>query len=919
MERVYDPKQIERRWAQQWEAKGYTQPLNKGTPYCIMLPPPNVTGTLHMGHGFQQTLMDALIRKHRMQGYKTLWQAGTDHAGIATQMLIERQLAQEGKTRHDLGREKFLKKVWEWREQSGYIITQQIRRLGASIDWTRERFSMDSSISHATREAFIRLYEEELIYRGQRLVNWDPQLNTAISDLEVTSKIEQGQLWYIRYPLTDDSGYVVIATTRPETMLGDTAVAVHPDDERYQTLIGKTITLPLSNRKIPIIADESVDREFGTGCVKITPAHDFSDYEIGQRHELPIINIFTSSAHLNKEMPKRYRGLDRFIARKKIVTDLEAQGLLEKTKTHSYNVPRGDRSGAIIEPMLTDQWYLKTESLAKPAIDVVEKDEIQFVPNHWKKSYLQWLYNIQDWCISRQLWWGHRIPVWYDKNDNIYVGHNEMDIRRKYQLSDSLILRQDPDILDTWFSAALWPFSSLGWPNETEELKIFYPTDVLVTGFDIIFFWVARMVMMGLKFVKQIPFRQVYITGLIRDRQGKKMSKTKGNILDPIDLIDGIKLEDLIKKRIAGLMQPQMAPVIEKATRKEFPNGIPSYGTDALRFTFCALASTGRDINFDFGRVEGYRNFCNKLWNAARYVLMHTENHDIRAKKVEYNLADLWIRSVLQQTIKLVNQHFDNFRFDLLAQTLYEFTWNQYCDWYLELSKCVLNDKNASVKQLCGTRLTLLEVLEMLLRLMHPVMPFITEEIWHRVAPLLDIKGNTIMLQPYPQFNKTEEHNDIQQKIEWMQRVINAIRNVRSEMGVTPAKKIRVVLDKGDDLDRKRLDDCLNYIKTLARVKEIQWQEDRLDIGACATAIVDHLEIHLPLAGLIDQQTEMTRLSKEIAKLKKEKTNAEQKLQNPNYVNKAPPEVVAKEREKLQQVRLNLEKLQTQYERIGRM
>ncbi len=790
MEKTYQPNTLEQHWAKYWENKGYNQPSFDGKAYCIMLPPPNVTGTLHMGHGFQHTLMDALIRQHRMLGNNTLWQAGTDHAGIATQMVVERELAKKGISRDSLGREKFLEQVWKWREKSGKTITQQIRRMGASIDWNRERFSMDKEICKATNEAFIRLYNEGLIYRGKRLVNWDPQLNTAISDLEVVSETEQGNLWYIRYPVVNCDKFVIVATTRPETMLGDTAVAVHPDDARYQSLIGQSILLPLTDRQIPIIADENVDPEFGTGCVKITPAHDFNDYEMGKRHDLPIINILTFDAHLNENAPEDYRGLERYEARKKIVADLEALNLIEKIEPYQINVPRGDRSGSVIEPMLTDQWYVKTKPLAESAIKAVENGEIQFVPANWTKTYLQWLYNIQDWCISRQLWWGHRIPVWYDTENKIYVGLDEKDVRQRHQLADDLQLTQDYEVLDTWFSAALWPFSSLGWPDQTRELTTFYPTDVLVTGFDIIFFWVARMVMMGIKLTGQIPFKKVYITGLIRDSQGKKMSKTKGNVLDPIDLIDGIELEPLIEKRISGLMQPQMAQQIEKATRNEFPNGIGAHGTDALRFTFCALASTGRDINFDMGRIEGYRNFCNKLWNAARYVIMNTENKNFGEENIEYSIADCWIQHELQNTIVNVNKAFTQYRFDLLAQAIYEFIWNEYCDWYLELSKCDLHDENTPDKLLRGTRRTLLIVLETILRLLHPIMPYITEEIWQKVAPMLNISGETIMLRPYPQENAKQKDENTQKTIQWLKAIITGIRNIRGEMSISPAKKI---------------------------------------------------------------------------------------------------------------------------------
>lgn len=918
MEKTYHPQSIESHWTTFWEQHGFSQASNAGEPYCIMLPPPNVTGTLHMGHGFQHTLMDALIRRARMQGHKTLWQAGTDHAGIATQMVVERQLAQQGIDRLDLGREDFIEKVWEWREKSGKTITQQIRRMGASIDWSRERFSMDKDISHATYAAFIKLYESGLIYRGKRLVNWDPVLKTAISDLEVNTETKTGQLWHIRYPLASGQGYIVVATTRPETMLGDTAVAVHPEDERYQALIGKAIKLPLTEREIPIIADDQVEREFGTGCVKITPAHDFNDYQLGERHYLPMINIFTPDAKLNENTPKIYQGLSREDAREKIVEDLKTAGLIDKIEPHQLNIPVGDRSNAIIEPMLTDQWYVKATELTKPAIAAVETGKIQFVPETWNKTYLQWLYNIQDWCISRQLWWGHRIPVWYDQAGNHYVGFDESDARARYELHDDVVLTQDSDVLDTWFSAALWPFSSLGWPEQTKDLKTFYPTTVLVTGFDIIFFWVARMVMMGIKLAGDVPFKTVYITGLIRDSQGQKMSKSKGNILDPIDLVDGIELDALIQKRTAGLMQPQMAQSIEKATREEFPNGIASHGTDALRFTFCALATTGRDINFDMGRIDGYRNFCNKLWNAARYVILNTEQHDVSSKDIELSLADRWIRSCLQDTIAKVNASFDQYRFDLLAQTLYEFIWNQYCDWYLELSKCVLNDSHATSAQLRGTRYTLLDVLETLLRLIHPIMPYITEEIWQKVAPMINRGDSTIMLQSYPTEDSTIIDKQAQQDIEWLKQIVNDIRNIRGEMNISPSKKIPVIFHKGDKQDRERYSHCQPFIYSLAKVSNVSWHEKQT-LPLSATSVVGSLEIHIPLENLIDKEAEISRLQKEIEKLNKECEKSTQKLGNPNFTQKAPPEVVSKERERLKLTEAALTKMRSQCEKLTYM
>lgn len=907
MEKTYQPEQIERHWYQKWEKAGYFTPSFQGEAYCIMLPPPNVTGTLHMGHGFQVSLMDALIRFHRMQGYNTLWQVGTDHAGIATQMVVELQLANQGLSRTVLGRENFIDRVWQWKDQSDGTIKKQLRRMGASVDWERERFSLDEGLSAAVVEVFVRLYNEGLIYRGQKLVNWDPILHTAISDLEVVSKEEEGSLWHIRYPLEDNSDYLVVATTRPETMLGDVAVAVHPEDKRYQKFIGKNVLLPLVNRKIPIIADTSVAQDFGTGCVKITPAHDFNDYAVGERHHLPIINIFTPDAKLNENAPIPYQGLDRFDARKQIIADLIEQGLLEKTVPHQLNVPRGERSGAIVEPFITSQWFIKAKPLAEPAIEAVKKNKIQFVPESWTKIYYQWLENIQDWCISRQLWWGHRIPAWYDDAGNIYVGTDQEDIRNRYQLKQSTSLRQDEDVLDTWFSASLWPFATLGWPTPTPELQTFYPTSVLVTGFDIIFFWVARMIMMGLKFNQQVPFNTVYITGLVRDAEGQKMSKSKGNILDPIDLIDGISLEDLIKKRTQNMIHPKEATHIANMTTKEFPNGIPAYGTDSLRFTFYALASTGRDVRFDLGRIEGYRNFCNKLWNAARYVLMNCEQYAFNENQnPTYNLADRWITSRLQATIQKVHSSFKDYRFDILANTLYEFIWNEYCDWYLELSKPILYSSNNEAAQE-GTRRTLLEVLEILLRLMHPLMPFITEEIWQRVASLLNMQSITIMNHAYPLSNPGMIDSEAENDIEWLKKVVIAIRNIRGEMNIAPNKTISLLLDKGDQQDRDRLDRMTIYIKTLAKVDTLKWVTETP--VAVATAIVDELELFIPMADLIDKNAEILRLSKEINKLEIDMGKSRAKLNNPNYLAKAPDHVVLQEKTRAGEMEITINKL----------
>lgn len=908
MEKTYDPSQIEASWYQSWEESGFFAPSGDGTAYCIAIPPPNVTGSLHMGHAFQHTLMDTLIRFKRMQGHNTLWQVGTDHAGIATQMVVERQLLAEGISRHDLGREKFLEKVWQWKADSGGAITSQIRRMGSSVDWSRERFTMDAGLSNAVQEVFIQLYEEKLIYRGQRLVNWDPKLHTAISDLEVISEEEAGHMWHIQYDLVDDSGSLIVATTRPETMLGDSAVAVHPDDKRYKHLIGKEINLPLTGRTIAIIADEYVDPEFGTGCVKITPAHDFNDYEVGKRHSLPLINIFTVDATLNDNAPETYRGLDRFEARKQVVKDLEAAGLLIKVAEHTLKVPRGDRSGVVVEPYLTDQWYVAVESLAKPAIEAVENGDIEFVPKNWENTYFAWMRDIQDWCISRQLWWGHRIPAWYDEQGKVYVGRSEDEVRSKHQLRPEVKLKQDADVLDTWFSSALWTFSTLGWPEKTKELETFHPTNVLVTGFDIIFFWVARMIMMTLKFTGEVPFKQVYITGLIRDEDGQKMSKSKGNVLDPLDLIDGIELEALVAKRTQSLMQPEMAKKIAQVTRKQFPQGIPAFGTDALRFTICSLASTGRDIRFDMSRAEGYRNFCNKIWNAARYVLMNTENEDCGLNPeddIELSVADRWIISRLQQAEQSVISALDSYRFDHAAQAIYEFTWNEYCDWYLELSKPILTADTSvsSIAAKRGTRRTLVKVLETLLRLSHPIMPFISEEIWQRVAPLAGIansKDSSIMLQPYPVPEQSKINVNAIADIEWIKGVIIGIRNIRGEMDIAPGKKLPVYFSHGSTEDKTRLDNYRNFLLTLAKLDDITWLEQTEQAPTSATQLVGDMEIHVPMAGLIDKDAEINRLSKEIEKLSKELTRVKDKLNNPNFTDKAPAAVVTKEKQKLE-------------------
>ncbi|ARB47018.1 valine--tRNA ligase [Alloalcanivorax xenomutans] len=935
MDKTYQPDRIEQAWYNTWEDAGYFRPSGQGDAYSIMIPPPNVTGSLHMGHAFQDTIMDTLIRFRRMQGRNTLWQVGSDHAGIATQMVVERRLAAEGKNRHDLGRDAFIEKIWEWKAESGGTITRQLRRMGASVDWTRERFTMDEGLSNAVREVFVRLYEEGLIYRGKRLVNWDPALHTAISDLEVENKEEQGHLWHFRYPLSDGSGHLVVATTRPETMLGDTAVAVHPEDPRYKDLVGQTIRLPLADREIPIIADDYVDPDFGSGCVKITPAHDFNDYEMGKRHDLPMINILTIDAHLNDQVPEAYRGLDRYEARRKVVDDLDALGLLEKVDDHTLQVPRGDRSGVVIEPYLTDQWFVAVESLAKPAIEAVENGDIQFVPKNYENMYFSWMRDLQDWCISRQLWWGHRIPAWYDEDGNVYVGRSEEEVRAAHDLDDRP-LSQDEDVLDTWFSSALWTFSTLGWPEQTEELRTFHPSSVLVTGFDIIFFWVARMIMMTLKFTGEVPFKKVYVHGLVRDAEGQKMSKSKGNVLDPLDLIDGIDLDNLVEKRTRGLMQPQKEKQISKRTRAEFPEGINSYGTDALRFTFLSLASTGRDIKWDMGRIEGYRNFCNKIWNAARYVMMNTEGQDCgvneKEGEVSLSLADRWIISALQRAEREVTEALDQFRFDVASHAAYEFIWNEYCDWYLELSKPVLYSDDYSEAEKRGTRRTLVRVLEAILRLAHPFMPFITEEIWQKVAPLAGkmpatdaskapaedtgIGNTTIMLQPYPHPEQDKVDEQAEQDIEWIKAVITAIRNIRGEMRIPPSRTLDVYLHNGKDEDQRRLQANHNFLCRLAKLDSISWLNADDSAPASATSLVGDMEILVPMAGLIDKDAEIDRLTKEVDKLRKEVGRAEGKLKNPAFVDKAPEAVVTKEKAKLDDYRSQLARLEDQLEKI---
>ena len=917
MESSFDPHAIEQKLYADWEGADYFAPRGNGEGYCIAIPPPNVTGSLHMGHAFQHTLMDALIRYERMKGRRTLWQMGTDHAGIATQMLVERQLLAEGLKREDIGRDAFVERVWDWRNHSGNNISKQLRRMGSSLDWSRDRFTMDEGFCHAVLEVFVRLYEEGLIYRGQRLVNWDPELKSVISDLEVENTEERGHLWHFRYPLAgglttrEGKPYLVVATTRPETMLGDTAVAVHPDDERYAALVGGSVILPLADREIPIIADEYVDRDFGTGCVKITPAHDFNDNEVGARHGLALINVFNEDATINEAAPQPYRGLDRFDAREKVVADLKSQGLLDGIEDHTLMVPRGDRSNAIVEPLLTHQWFVKIQPLADPAIKAVENGDIEFVPKQYENVYFSWMRNIQDWAISRQQWWGHRIPAWYDAEGNVYVGRDEDEARRNGGLADDVPLDQDPDVLDTWFSSALWTFVTLGWPEETEELSPFHPTDVLVTGHDIIFFWVARMIMMTLKFTGEVPFRQVYVHGLVRDADGKKMSKTKGNGLDPLDLIDGVSLDELIDKRTQNLTQPQMAPSIEKNTRADFPEGIPSYGTDALRFTYCALASTGRDVRFDLSRIEGYRNFCNKLWNAARFVLMNCPDDEEPGRR-DLSLADRWIVSEMRSFLETSERAINTYRFDLYANAVYEFVWHEYCDWYLELTKPLLWDEQADPSLLRGTRYTLLSVLDTLLRAAHPIMPFITETIWREVAPRLGNTNPTIMLQPFPEPADLPSDPDAEAAVEWLKGVIVGIRNIRGEAGIKPAQEISILLQGGSDADRALAQVAESLLKRLAKVDRIDWLADGAEPPPNALALVGELRVMVPLAGLIDVAAERARLAKEVEKKSQELNRIEAKLANENFVAKAPQAVVEKERAKAGDARAALATLEQQ-------
>lgn len=942
---TYNPQEIEQPIYQHWEASGYFKPNgNKLAPsFCIAIPPPNVTGSLHLGHAFQQTIMDALIRYHRMQGDNTLWQSGTDHAGIATQMVVERKIAaEENKTRHDYGRESFIEKIWQWKAESGGSITQQMRRLGDSVDWDRERFTMDEGLSNAVKEVFVRLYQEDLIYRGKRLVNWDPKLRTAISDLEVENHEVNGSMWYLRYPLADGvktsegKEYLVVATTRPETLFGDTGVAVNPEDPRYKDLIGKYVILPFVNRRIPIVGDEHADMTKGTGCVKITPAHDFNDYEVGRRHQLPMINIFTFDGDIRQqaevfdtngepsdvyssELPAQFQKLERFAARKAVVAECKSMGILEKIEPHNLTIPYGDRGEVVIEPMLTDQWYVRAKVLAEPAINAVKNGDIQFVPKQYENMYFSWMNDIQDWCISRQLWWGHRIPDWYDQQGNVYVGHDEAEVRRENNLASNIELTQDEDVLDTWFSSALWTFSTLGWPEKTDDLATFHPTNVLVTGFDIIFFWVARMIMMTMHFIKdehgkpQVPFKTVYVTGLIRDEEGQKMSKSKGNVLDPLDMIDGISLADLLEKRTGNMMQPQLAEKIAKRTKKQFPNGIEEHGTDALRFTLAALASTGRDINWDLKRLEGYRNFCNKLWNASRYVLMNTEEHDcgFNGGEFEYSLADNWILAEFNQTVKAYREAFDIYRFDLAANILYEFTWNQFCDWYLEFTKSVLN--NGSANQQRAARHTLITVLEALLRLAHPIIPFITEAIWQNIKGLMNITADTIMLQPMPKYDHQYSNDEAMADANWIKNAVIAVRNIRAEMNIAPSKPLQLLIRKASPTVHRIVSNNVNFIEALGKLSEIVLLDEGETGPLSVTKLVEGAELLIPMAGLINKEDELVRLAKEIERIDGEIARIDDKLSNASFVEKAPAAVVAKEKEKQQGYIDDKAKLQQQY------
>ena len=918
MNKSYDPERIEVFWRQRWEDSGAFAPNAEGEPFCIMIPPPNVTGTLHMGHAFQDTLMDILTRWRRMQGRAALWQPGTDHAGIATQMVVERKLEREGRTRRELGRDAFVEEVWTWKRESGGHITRQLRRMGASVDWSRERFTMDEGLSEAVREVFVQLHDQDLIYRGKRLVNWDPVLCTALSDLEVIASEEQGHLWHLRYPIAGSDEALVVATTRPETMLGDTAVAVHPDDPRYQKWIGKSVRLPLADRDIPIVADDYVDPEFGSGCVKITPAHDFNDYQVGQRHDLPLVNLFTDTAHLGEGAPEAYRGLSREQAREQVLADLEAQGLLARTEEHALTIPRGDRSGAVVEPYLTDQWYVRTGPLADKALAAVRDGRIRFVPENWSKTYYDWMENIEDWCISRQLWWGHRIPAWYDADGTPHVGRDEQEVREKYRIPADAPLRQDEDVLDTWFSSALWPFSTLGWPRKDAALERFYPTSVLVTGFDIIFFWVARMIMMGLHFMEDVPFRDIYVHGLVRDAHGQKMSKSKGNTIDPIDVIDGIDLEALVKKRVDDLMDPKQATSIERITRQEFPDGFQACGTDALRFCFATQATFGRDVRFELPRVLGYRNFCNKLWNAVRFALMHAEQLDESAPSAEASLADRWIAARSQRVTREVSEHLSAYRFDLAAKALYEFVWHDFCDWYLEFTKTTLNDE-APEDAVQSTLHTLYATLDRILRLLHPFMPFITEEL-HRQLPQRRDDGDAfLMTHDWPEAEDIEEDPETLKTMRWLQEFIGGIRRTRAEMDIAPGRPVPVLLENWTAQDQARFEATQAWIQNLARPESIRWMEPGKTTPEAATVLIGNMRLLIPLANLIDREAELARLDRELKKLDGALGAVRGKLDNEKFVSRAPESVVQKERERLAELETAHAQLTEQRERIAQM
>ena len=919
MDKAYSPADIETRIYAQWESRGYFAPSGKGPAFSIVIPPPNVTGTLHMGHAFQDTIMDALTRFHRMRGFDTLWQPGTDHAGIATQMVVERQLNAAGQSRLELGREAFVARVWQWKETSGGMIAKQMRRLGASVDWQRDVFTLDPAMSLKVTEVFVRLYEDGLIYRGKRLVNWDPVLKTALSDLEVVADEETGSLWHLRYPLSEGPGYLVVATTRPETMLGDAAVAVHPDDERYRHLVGRKVRLPLTERELPVIADAYVDPTFGSGCVKITPAHDFNDYELGQRHNLPMINIMTLDAALNDSVPRPYQGLDRFAAREKILADLDALGLIERIEPHKLTVPRGDRSNAILEPLLTDQWFVDIKPLAAPAIRAVEEGHVRFVPETWTGVYYDWMHKIRDWCISRQLWWGHRIPAWYDGEGRCYVGRSEADVRRAHGFGPEVPLRQDDDVLDTWFSSALWPFSTLGWPEKTPALQPYYPTSVLVTGFDIIFFWVARMMMIGLKFAGDVPFRKVYIHGLIRDQDGQKMSKSKGNVIDPLDIVDGISLDALLEKRTAGLMQPQMKASIEKATRKQFPQGIAAYGTDALRLCFARLATQSRDLRFDMAKVEEYRNFCNKLWNASRYVLMNAENQNLAAAGAEFSLADRWIHSRLVDMLGRIEAGFADYRLDAVANAVYEFTWHEFCDWYVELSKSVLQSDSASEAAKRGTRLTLIHTLEVLLRAMHPLAPFISEEIWQRVRVVASVAGETIMHAEFPRAESMTVDRQAEPEMRWVMDFILGVRQIRGEMDIPWTRKLEVLLQNASARDLEYLGRNLHYLVRLAGVEGPRTLKEGEAAPISAVALLGNLEILVPMKGLIDPAAELERLAKRLRKAEVDMSKLEAKLSNSQFAKNAPPDIVAKDQQRLEELRTEIGQLSAQTARVTKL